>query len=116
MNERFPTVGIIGAGQLARMSVAPATALGINLLLFAQNKDDSAAQISQHVVGDFRDLTQLLEFAKQCDLVTFEHELVPLSVIKGLEAAGLKVFPSSNSFQYSQDKAAMRAKLACCLS
>ena len=112
MNERFPTVGIIGAGQLARMSVAPATALGINLLLFAQDKEDSAAQISQHVVGDFRDLTQLLEFSKQCDLITFEHELVPLSVIKGLEAAGVKVFPSSNSFQYSQDKAAMRAKLA----
>jgi 5-(carboxyamino)imidazole ribonucleotide synthase len=112
VNERFPTVGIIGAGQLARMSVAPATALGINLLLFAQDKQDCATQISPHVVGDYRDLAQLLEFAKQCDLVTFEHELVPLSVIKGLEAAGVKVFPTSNSFQYSQDKAAMRAKLA----
>lgn len=112
VNERFPTVGIIGAGQLARMSVAPATALGINLLLFAQDEQDCAAQIAPHVVGDYRDLAQLLEFAKQCDLVTFEHELVPLSVIKGLEAAGIKVFPTSNSFQYSQDKAAMRAKLA----
>ena len=87
VNERFPTVGIIGAGQLARMTVAPATALGINLLLFAQDKDDSAAQIAPHVIGDFRDLSQLLEFSKKCDLVTFEHELVPLSVIKGLEAA-----------------------------
>ncbi|CAN2216076.1 PurK Phosphoribosylaminoimidazole carboxylase (NCAIR synthetase) [Candidatus Nanopelagicaceae bacterium] len=112
VKERFPTVGIIGAGQLARMSVAPATALGINLLLFAQDEQDCAAQIAPHVVGDYRDLAQLLEFAKQCDLVTFEHELVPLSVIKGLEAAGIKVFPTSNSFQYSQDKAAMRAKLA----
>jgi 5-(carboxyamino)imidazole ribonucleotide synthase len=112
VNERFPTVGIIGAGQLARMTVAPATALGINLLLFAQDKDDSAAQIAPHIVGDFRDLSQLLEFAKKCDLVTFEHELVPLSVIKGLEAAGVKVFPTSYSFQYSQDKAAMRDKLA----
>ncbi len=112
VNERFPTVGIIGAGQLARMSVAPATALGINLLLFAQDKKDSAAQIAPHIVGDFRDLTQLLEFAKKCDLVTFEHELVPLSVIKGLEAAGVKVFPTSHSFQYSQDKAAMRDKLS----
>jgi len=112
MNERFPTVGIIGAGQLARMSVAPATALGINLLLFAQDKEDSAAQIAPHVVGDYRDLAQLLEFAKQCDVITFEHELVPLPVIKGLEAAGVKVFPTSNSFQYSQDKAAMRDKLA----
>jgi 5-(carboxyamino)imidazole ribonucleotide synthase len=112
VNERFPTVGIIGAGQLARMSVAPATALGINLLLFAQDKNDSAAQIAPHVVGDFRDLAQLLDFAKKCDLVTFEHELVPPSVIKGLEAAGVRVFPGSESFQYSQDKAAMRKKLA----
>ena len=112
VNERFPTVGIIGAGQLARMTVAPASALGINLLLFAEDKEDSAAQIAQHVVGDYRDLAQLLQFAKECDLVTFEHELVPLSVIKGLEAAGIKVFPTANSFQYSQDKAAMRTKLA----
>jgi 5-(carboxyamino)imidazole ribonucleotide synthase len=111
VNERFPTVGIIGAGQLARMSVAPATALGINLLLFAQDKSDSAAQIAPHVVGDYRDLAQLLDFAKKCDLVTFEHELVPQSVIKGLEAAGVRVFPGSQTFQYSQDKVAMRKKL-----
>jgi 5-(carboxyamino)imidazole ribonucleotide synthase len=116
VNKRFPTVGIIGAGQLARMSVAPATALGINLLLFAQDENDSAAQIAPHVVGDFRDLAQLLEFAEKCDLVTFEHELVPLSVIKGLEAAGVKVFPTSNSFQYSQDKAVMREKLSAYLA
>jgi 5-(carboxyamino)imidazole ribonucleotide synthase len=112
VNKRFPTVGIIGAGQLARMTVAPATALGVNLLLFAQDEQDSAAQIAPHVVGDYRDLSQLLEFAKKCDLVTFEHELVPLPVIKGLEAAGVKVFPTSQSFQYSQDKALMREKLS----
>jgi len=112
VNERFPTVGIIGAGQLARMTVAPATALGINLLLFAQSSDDSAAQIAPHTVGDYRDLSALQEFAAKCDVVTFEHELVPLSVIKGLEASGVKVSPSSAAFQYSQDKAAMRQKLA----
>ena len=112
MNERFPTVGIIGAGQLARMTVAPSTALGINLLLFAQSSDDSAAQIAPHIVGDYRDLSALQEFAAKCDVITFEHELVPLSVIKGLEASGVKVSPSSASFQYSQDKAAMRQKLS----
>jgi len=112
VNERFPTVGIIGAGQLARMTVAPATALGINLLIFAQSSDDSAAQIAPHIVGDYRDLSALQEFAAKCDVITFEHELVPLSVIKGLEASGVKVSPSSASFQYSQDKAAMRQKLA----
>lgn len=112
MNERFPTVGIIGAGQLARMTVAPAEALGVNLLLFAESSSDSAAQIAPHLVGDYRDLEALKDFAKKCDFVTFEHELVPLAVIKGLEAAGVKVFPTSDSFQYSQNKALMRERLS----
>ena len=112
VNERFPTVGVIGAGQLARMMVAPASALGINLLLFAQSADDSAAQINNHVVGDYTDLEALKSFAARCDVITFEHELVPLPVIKGLEAAGVRVSPSSSSFVYSQDKAEMRKKLA----
>ena len=112
MNERFPTVGIIGSGQLARMTVAPAEALGVNLLLFAESSEDSAAQIAEHVIGDYRDLDALKKFAKRCDFVTFEHELVPLTVIKGLEAAGVKVFPTSDSFQYSQNKALMRQRLA----
>ena len=111
MNERFPTVGIIGAGQLARMTVAPAEALGVNLLLFAESAADSAAQIAPHVIGDYRDLEALKEFAKKCDLLTFEHELVPLSVIKGLESVGIKVLPTSESFQYSQNKALMRQRL-----
>ena len=112
MNERFPTVGVIGAGQLARMMVAPASALGINLLLFAQSADDSAAQINNHVVGDYTDLEALKSFAARCDVITFEHELVPLPVIKGLEVAGVRVYPSSSAFVYSQDKAEMRKKLA----
>ena len=112
MNERFPTVGIIGAGQLARMTVAPAEALGVNLLLFAESLADSAAQIAPHVVGDYRDLEALKDFAKKCDFVTFEHELVPLAVVKGLETAGVKVFPTSDSFQYSQNKALMRERLS----
>ncbi len=112
MSNRFPRVGVIGAGQLARMMVAPATALGVDLLLFAADKDDSGAQITNYIVGDYTNLAQVLEFAKKCDVVTFEHELVPLSVIKGIEAEGIKVYPSSSAFIYSQDKAAMREKLA----
>lgn len=110
--ERFPTVGVIGAGQLARMMVAPASALGVNLVLFAQSADDSGAQVSTHVVGNYDDLESLKRFAHGCDVITFEHELIPLSVIKGLESAGVRVYPSSEAFVYSQDKAEMRKKLA----
>ena len=111
MSKAFPTVGVIGAGQLARMSIAPATALGVDLLLLAADSNDSAAQINQHVVGDYTDLQTVREFAARCDVVTFEHELIPLSIVKALEADGIVVRPSSASFLYSQDKAAMREKL-----
>jgi 5-(carboxyamino)imidazole ribonucleotide synthase len=111
VSKTFPTVGVIGAGQLARMSIAPATALGVNLLLLAADSNDSAAQITQHVVGDYADLQTVREFAAQCDVVTFEHELIPLSIVKALEADGVVVRPSSEAFLYSQDKAAMRQKL-----
>ena len=112
MSDSFPTVGVIGAGQLARMSVAPAAALGINLLLLAQDSNDSGAQIANYVVGDFRNLATVLEFARRCDVVTFEHELIPLSIIKGLEAEGIVVRPSSSAFIYSQDKVEMRQRLS----
>ena len=112
VNERFPTVGIIGAGHLARMVVAPAQGLGVNLLLFAESPEDSAAQIAPHVIGDYRDLEALKVFARDCDLITFEDNLVPLAVIKGLEATGVRVFPTSDSFQYSQNRALMRQRLS----
>jgi 5-(carboxyamino)imidazole ribonucleotide synthase len=112
VSKGFPTVGVIGAGQLARMSIAPATALGVDLLLLAADSQDSGAQITNHIVGDYKDLETVRAFARKCDVVTFEHELIPLSIVKALEADGVVVRPSSSAFVYSQDKAAMREKLS----
>jgi 5-(carboxyamino)imidazole ribonucleotide synthase len=112
VKSEYPVVGVIGAGQLARMMVAPATALGIKLIPFASSNADSAAQITHCVIGDYKDLEAVKKFAQQCDVVTFEHELIPLSIIKALEADGVTVRPGSQSFEYSQDKEAMRKKLA----
>lgn len=110
----FPTVGVIGAGQLARMMVPPAIALGINLKVFAQAKDDSAAQICDHTVGDYTDLTSLINFAKDCQVITFDHELVPPRVLLELERVlaelDIKMFPSAKTFLHSQDKLYMRSE------
>jgi 5-(carboxyamino)imidazole ribonucleotide synthase len=112
VKSSFPRVGIIGAGQISRMSAAPAAALGVDLVLLAQSAADSGAQVATFEVGDYRDLAQVREFAKKCDLLTFEHELIPISVIRALENEGVKCYPASESLIYSQDKAAMREKLA----
>lgn len=110
--KSFPKVGVIGSGQLAQMTLAPAAALGIDLITLANSSNDSAAQSSPHVVGDFRDLDTVRSFVTGCDVVTFEHELIPLSIIRTLESEGVKFAPSASAFQYSQDKALMREKLA----
>jgi|APCry1669189070_1035195.scaffolds.fasta_scaffold79901_1 5-(carboxyamino)imidazole ribonucleotide synthase len=81
----FPTIGVIGAGQLARMMLGPATGLGINVKIFASAQEDSAAQVANSIVGDYKNIEALLEFAKSCDVVTFEHELVPQEIIRALE-------------------------------
>jgi phosphoribosylaminoimidazole carboxylase (NCAIR synthetase) len=86
------------------MMVAPAIALGVTLKLFAADKNDSAAQICDHVIGDFRNLEEVLKFAKDCDVVTFEHGLTPLSIIKGVEAAGIRVYPRSSTLESSADE------------
>ena len=111
MTQIFSNIGIIGAGQLARLSVDAAEKLGINLLLLANDSSDSGAQVCKHVVGDCNDLETVRAFAKNCDVITFEHELISLDIIKTLESEGVVVRPSSLAFTYSQDKAVMREKL-----
>lgn len=109
-------VGVIGAGQLARMMVDPAARLDIDLRVFAQAQDDSAAQLAPYVVGDYTKISELLDFAHDRDVITFEHELVPPEVLVQLEeelrTQGKELYPRARSFQYSQDKLFMRESLS----
>jgi len=107
----FPKVGVIGAGQLARMMVPPAIDLGISLSLFAGSENESGAQIAPHVVGSLSDTDRVLAWAATCDVVTFEHELISQDLIKAMEANGTRVFPSAEAFLFSQNKLAMRQKM-----
>ena len=90
----------------------PANNLGISFRVFAAIPNDSAAQVADFVVGDYTNAIDVLAFAKECDVITFEHELVPASVIRELEKCGVKVYPKADSFQYSQNKLLMREKMA----
>lgn len=108
----FPLVGVVGAGQLARMMQAPATALGLGLRVLSQHPDDSAALVvAQAPPGSHTDLSALQALARDCDVVTFEHEHVPPAHVRALEQAGAVVRPSSSALLHAQDKAVMRARL-----
>jgi len=103
-------VGVIGGGQLARMMIPPAIELGIDIGVLCESSDASARQACV-AVGDYRDEETVLAFAKQCDVVTFDHEHVPQDTLKKLEASGVAVRPGSGALIAAQDKIVMREKL-----
>lgn len=108
----FPVVGMVGGGQLARMTHEAGIPLGIRFKLLSDTPQDSAAQVANEVVvGDYRDLDTLRAFAQGCDVITFDHEHVPTEHLRALEADGIPVRPGPDALVHAQDKGVMRAKL-----
>ncbi|MDT5043910.1 MAG: 5-(carboxyamino)imidazole ribonucleotide synthase [Actinoplanes sp.] len=109
----LPVVGMVGGGQLARMTHQAAISLGQSLRVLAESPDDGAALVAADVrIGTHTDLAALREFAKGCEAVTFDHEHVPNEHIATLAAEGVTIYPGASAMRYAQDKREMRARLA----
>ena len=111
--DRLPVVGMVGAGQLARMTQQAAIALGQSLRVLAAAPDDPAARVCADVVpGAPDDLAALRRLADGADAVTFDHEGVPLPLLRALVAGGARVHPGPDALLHAQDKLVMRHALA----
>ena len=108
----MPVVGMVGGGQLARMTAQAAIGLGVTFRVLAEAPADSAALVTPDVtVGSHLSLRDVSAFAGRCDVVTFDHEHVPGRVLAELESAGTLVRPGSAALRHTQDKLAMRGAL-----
>ena len=108
----LPVVGMVGGGQLARMTQQAAIALGVRLRVLADTVDDSAALVTRDAfIGDYRSYDDLAAFAVGCDVITFDHEHVPLTHLTKLAADGVAVHPSPAALPFVQDKIRMRERL-----
>lgn len=109
----LPVVGMVGGGQLARMTHQAVIALGQSLRVLSVSPDDSAALVAADVrLGSHLDLAALREFAKGCEAVTFDHEHVPTEHIAALAAEGVKIYPGADAIVFAQDKQRMRERLS----
>ncbi|MEV0127355.1 5-(carboxyamino)imidazole ribonucleotide synthase [Dactylosporangium sp. NPDC050688] len=109
----LPVVGMVGGGQLARMTHQAAIALGQSLRVLAVSADDGAALVAADVtIGRHDDIDAVREFAKGCDVVTFDHEHVPGDLIRTLAAEGVTLLPGADALRYAQNKRDMRTHLA----
>jgi len=104
-------VGVVGGGQLARMMVPAAIELGLDIRVLAEGPGMSAA-IAASAEGDYHDAATVLAFARDVDVVTFDHEHVPQEVLRRLVDAGVAVRPGPAALDVAQDKITMRTRLS----
>jgi len=104
-------VGVIGGGQLARMMIPAAIELGVELRVLAETEGMSAALAADRV-GDYTDAETVLAFAREVDVLTFDHEHVPQDVLHALVDAGVRVHPGPDALKVAQDKLLMRRRLS----
>ena len=108
-----PVLGMVGAGQLARMTSQAAAGLGIGFRVLAASAADSAAQVAAGTrIGDYRSLADLRDFAAGCDVLTFDHEHVPGAHLAALGQEGVRARPAAAALRFTQDKLAMRERLS----
>src|ERR1035437_6882909 len=94
------------------MCQPPAVGLSITLSVLAESADASAALvIPSSPVGSHTDIEAVRAFARECDVVTFDHAHVPARVLAALEADGVILHPSRSALVFAQDKLAMRRRL-----
>ena len=107
-----PVVGMVGGGQLARMTAQAAVGLGIEFRVLADTPGDSAAKVCAGTrIGDYHSAADVLSFGAGCDVVTFDHEHVPAEHLTALEDL-TAVRPGGPALRFAQDKRAMRDRLS----
>lgn len=101
------TVGILGAGQLARMLAQAGRPMGLKFIFLDPAQDSCAAEFGEHICADWDDEVALRQLAQRSDVVTFEFENVPDSTAKLIESL-CPMYPPSRALFKSQDR--MREK------
>lgn len=111
--SKVKTIGILGGGQLARMSAFAAKRMGFNVVILERHKNSPAGQVSDIELKGWVNQGKLLKrLAKMCDVITLENEFVDYRRIEFLENLGKKVYPSSKTIALIQDKYIQKKTLA----
>ncbi len=109
----LPVVGMVGGGQLARMTHQAAISLGQSLRVLAAGENEAAGLVAGDVtLGHHTDLEALREFASSVDVLTFDHEHVPGEHLLTLAMEGFLIRPAPSALGFAQNKLVMREMMA----
>ena len=112
--RRAATLGVVGGGQLGRMFVHAAQAMGYFTAVLDPDPSSPAGKIAHHhIPTDYVDPQGLAELAKLSDAVTTEFENVPAQSLATL-AQQRPVAPDAQAVSICQDRAAEKAHFVRC--
>ena len=98
------TLGIVGGGQLAKMTAQAAAQLGCKVVVLERNPEFPAESVAARtLLGDWNSPPSLLELAESVDVVTLENEFVDLDALAVLEERH-ELWPSVATMRLIQDK------------
>lgn len=102
---RRPRLGIVGGGQLAKMTAQAATQLGCEVVVLERQEDFPAHALDTLALrGDWDKPADLLRLARWVDVVTLENEFVSVAALRALAAKGYAVWPRPATLARVQDK------------
>ena len=105
-------VGIIGSGQLGRMTIQEARRLNIYTIVLTDSHPSPASEIADdYIVGSLYDSGKIEELALKCDVITYEIEHIDVNTLKKLEAEGKEVVPSARVLEIIQDKSKQKEEM-----
>lgn len=103
--RRAPRLGIVGGGQLARMTAVAALQLGCDVIVLERNDHSPAAQVATRcLVGDWNNPESLIKLGSQVDIVSIENEFINTDALETLEKSGHRLFPGTACLRRVQDK------------
>ena len=108
----FPTVGILGGGQLGRMTALAAIRMGLRVRFLVPKPSGSIRGLGKTMVGDWRDEGVLAEFAAGCDRFTVESEWAPADLLARILPPEKSVWPSPDTLRLIRNKGVQKTTLA----
>ena len=98
------TIGILGGGQLGRMSAIAARRMGYKVRTFDPSSGACAAGIAdEHVTAEWSDTAALTRFAQGCGRITLEFENIPPATVEFV-AKSVPSHPSAKVLAICQDR------------
>ena len=104
MEIKSKVLGILGGGQLGRMSAMAAARLGITTHIYCPEEGCPASLVTPYFsCAEYEDKTALAAFASQVDVISYEFENIPLETIEFLKKFK-PVYPDSKLLEASQNR------------